>query len=144
MTCAVTSSVFASSEFDAPRAIANEDQAKLVYITALAADLMRSLVSPPTIAAAASATASMRKPRTAKPSISGPPPLLATVFRAPEVSASPEPPPMPHASLRAIQPMMKWMTPDMAYPMRAPFSTTGWSPALRAALLTSVLSIRSP
>ena len=36
----------------------------------------------------------------------------AMVFSAPEVSASFDPPPMPHATLRAIHAMSRWIRPS--------------------------------
>ena len=68
-------------------------------------------------------------------------PEPAIVFSAPEVSASFEPPPIPHATLSAIHAMTRWMMPSTTYPSRAPHSTTGLLPAWRAAEVTSEVSM---
>ena len=64
--------------------------------------------------------------------------LPAKVCIAPDWSA--EPPPPPQATCSASHAMSRWTSPLTAYPSRAAFSRTGWSPALAAACLTSLVS----
>ena len=63
--------------------------------------------------------------------------LPARACMAPDWSAELLP---PHATCRASQAMSRWTRPLTAYPSRAAFSRAGWSPALAAACLTSLLS----
>ena len=115
MSPAVKSSVCCSAEEPAPWPTLKVVHAKNAYMTALAADFARSPASPwLTTASSACHTVRRRKPTTQIHSRTAPVPDPDRVWSAPEVSACCEPPPMPHATLRAIHAMRRWIRPSTA------------------------------